>query len=351
MSKFVTHHFNLMINAVKEIEHGMTLLKNNLLVLLGYFDDESENQSDFLKNTHSTTIMENEFPCSFNTYVLSFNSDEVKTNGKKSKSNAYLLSEFFYFVFLPHKLKQGRFERTLKKYKHGIKVIINGNFDKPLDLYTTKEIVEFIKSTPEQQERQLLKNLFKNLFNLAITKGIIQRNLHTVTKHAIHTQRKRMVISFDGQSEFFKLLISNKHLSYADKCYFIFVYFIGTTSKETTTITVSDVDFKNKVINVRDKKTYKPSRRVPLIPIVEKLLLSLKIKKGRYFKFSGLLQSFVVIQICLNKLDKKTALYWLRHFKNDQKFQLNKPSQQVLNMVKRFLNRQLKHNKRHGSKL
>lgn len=252
---------------------------------------------------------------------------------KKEKKVAPLLSEFYRAEYLPYKRRQGRAESTIKNYDYGIDFIVKQKFDKPLNLYKAREIEEFIYSFPETRKRQTLQGLLNNIFNRAITLGVIRSNPCATIEKAIHIQEQGTAFSFDEQIEFFKLLINNQHLSYADKCYFIFVYLTGTRRNEALNVRVEDVDFKNKVLSIHGTKTEGSNREIPLTSLVEKLLLSMKTKKGKYFsigvnaneyfrkvwekkkghKLHDLRHTFGTIQICVEKIDVKTVSLWLGH--------------------------------------
>lgn len=254
--------------------------------------------------------------------------------GKKEKINVPLLSVFYREEYLPYKRRQGRAESTIKNYDYGIDFIVRQRFDKLLNLYKAREIEEFIYSFPETRKRQTLQGLLNNIFNRAITLGLIKSNPCATLEKAKHVQEQGKAFSFDEQFEFLELLIKNQHLSYADKCYFIFVYLVGARRNEALNVKINDVDFKNKVLSIHGTKTEGSDRQIPLTPLVEKLLLSMNVKKGKYFpiiykkaqdlfrevwnkkrghKIHDLRHTFGTIQICVERVDIKTASLWLGH--------------------------------------
>lgn len=251
---------------------------------------------------------------------------------KKTKVTP-LLSEFYRAEYLPYKRRQGRAESTLAEYDSEMRFIVKMKFDKPLNFYKSKEIEDFLYSFPEPRKRQMIQGLLNNIFNRAVTLAHIRSNPCAPIDRAQHTQEQGTAYSFIELNEFLQLLIDNKHLSYNDKCYFIFCLLVGTRRNEALAITVDDVDFENKVLRIKGTKTKGSDRNVPLTPLVEKLLLSLKIKKGKYFKLDGiankcfrqvwekkkghklhdLRHTYGTIQICVNKVDVKTVSLWLGH--------------------------------------
>lgn len=245
-----------------------------------------------------------------------------------------LLSEFYRAEYLPYKRRQGRAESTLAEYDSEMRFIVKMKFDKPLNFYNSKEIEDFLYSFPEPRKRQMIQGLLNNIFNRAVTLSHIRSNPCAPIDRAQHTQEQGTAYSFTELTEFLHLLVDNKHLSYNDKCYFIFCLLVGTRRNEALAITVDDVDFENKVLHIKGTKTKGSDRNVPLTPLVEKLLLSLKIKKGKYFKMTeamtnhyfrevwekkkghklhDLRHTYGTIQICVNKVDVKTVSLWLGH--------------------------------------
>lgn len=253
---------------------------------------------------------------------------------KKEKNKAPLLSVFYREEYLPYKVKDGIAKNTICGYESNVKFIVKKKFDKPLNAYKPKDIKDFLYSFPQTRKRQILQGFFNNVFGMAITSGHIKSNPCDSVEKVKHKQEQGTAFSFIEMREFLKLLFSNTHLSYADKCYFIFVLLTGTRREEARLLTVEDVDFENKILHISGTKTDGSDRDIPLTPLVEKLLLSMKVKKGRYFKLTepkadiyfrkvwekkkghklhDLRHTFGTIQICCNKIDVKTVSLWMGH--------------------------------------
>ena len=253
---------------------------------------------------------------------------------KKEKKAAPLLSVFYRTEYLPYKRNDGIAKKTVQGYEDNIKFIIKQKFDKPLNWYKAKDIESFLYSFPQTRKRQILQGFFNNVFNRAITAGHIKNNPCDSVEKVKHKQEQGTAFSFIELKELLQILFNIQHLSYADKCYFLFVLLTGTRKDEARLLTVDDVDFKNKVLHIPGTKTDKSNRYIPLTQIVEKLLLSLKVKKGRYFKITesnadkyfrmvwekkkghklhDLRHTFGTIQICVEKVDIKTVSVWMGH--------------------------------------
>lgn len=253
---------------------------------------------------------------------------------KKEKNVAPLLSVFYRSEYLPYKIADGIAAKTIEGYESRIRFITEQKFDKPLNWYKPKDIESFLYSFPQTRKRQILQGFFNNVFQRAITAGYIKSNPCDTVEKVKHKQEQGTAFSFVELKEFLAALSSNQHLSYADKCYFIFVLLTGTRRDEARLLKVNDVDFENKILHIPGTKTDGSDRDIPLTPLVEKLLLSIKVKKGRYFnlaehqadirfrkvwekkkghKLHDLRHTFGTIQICVEKIDVKTVSLWMGH--------------------------------------
>lgn len=253
---------------------------------------------------------------------------------KKEKKVAPLLSVFYRAEYLPYKIADGIAKKTIEGYESRIRFIVGQKFDKPLNWYKPKDIENFLYSFPQTRKRQIMQGFLNNMFNRAITAAHIKSNPCDTVEKVKHKQEQGTAFSFIELKEFLQILFLNQHLSYEDKCYFIFVLLAGTRRDEARLLTVGDVDFENKVLHINGTKTDGSDRDIPLTPLVEKLLLSMKVKKGRYFKLTeaqadtrfrkvwekkkghklhDLRHTFGTIQICVNKIDVKTVSLLMGH--------------------------------------
>lgn len=261
--------------------------------------------------------------------------EDKKCKKATVKIKAPLLSEFFITDYLPYKERQGRSKSSIAYYHRYVALIKAQKFDKPLNLYTSRDIENFLYSIPETRKRQIVQGFLNNLFNRALALSLIKTNPCTPVERPVHHKEQGKAFSFDEQKEFFEILMYHESLTYRQKCYFIFVYLIGARRNEALGVKVEDVDFKNKVLSIHGTKTEGSDRQVPLTPLVEKLLLSLGVSEGRYFDMSDktvntlfrekiwekrkghkphdLRHTFGTIQVCVEKIDIKTVSLWLGH--------------------------------------
>lgn len=252
----------------------------------------------------------------------------------KSKIVVPLLSEFYRKEYLAYKVGDGIAENTIDGYENNIRFIIKQKFDKPLNWYSSKEIEKFLYSFPQTRKRQIMQGFLNNVFNRAITAAYIKSNPCGTIEKVKHKQEQGTSFSFVELKEFLQTLFSIQTLSYNDKCYFLFVFLTGTRRDEARLITVDNVDFENKILHIDGTKTDGSDRDIPLTPLVEKLLLSINIRKGRYFnlteaqadtrfrkiwkkekghKLHDLRHSFGTIKICVEKIDVKTVSILMGH--------------------------------------
>lgn len=250
----------------------------------------------------------------------------VKKPPKKKK--APLLSEFFEQVYFPYK-KRNLAPRTIKGMEYNI-AFIKKTFDKPLTDYSPKDIETFLLSITATRKAQIIQGLLNNIFNKAITEGVIRTNPCTVLDRITHETDEGTALTFEEQEAFFKALFSDTRMTVAQKCYFVFVYLTGTRRNEALSVTDSDVDFAKSVLHIRGTKTDGSDRYLPLFPLAAKVLQKLP-QQGKYFPFKehtasslfsrlsdthrlhDLRHSFGTIQICVNTVDEKTVSLWMGH--------------------------------------
>lgn len=264
--------------------------------------------------------------------IEQFNKQPKKDKVEKKK--VPLLSEFYQENFLPYKKNQDLSKSTINGYNSRIKFIIERNFDKPLNAYKLKDIEDFIYSFHETRKRQLILEFFNSIYKRAIALSVVKTNPCTALEKPTHKQNQGSAFSFDEITEFLQTLFDNEHLSFCDKCYFIFCLLVGTRKNEALSLTAQDVDFKNKVLHIPGTKTKGSDRQVPLTPLVEKLLLKLIPENNMYFpipkssidkyfrkvwvkskghKIHDLRHTYGTIQICVEKVDVKTVSLLMGH--------------------------------------
>lgn len=257
-----------------------------------------------------------------------------KDTTSKVKPRTPLLSEYYETEYIPYKRRQNLAEGSIDDINISFRFIMSQKFDKRLNEYTPKMIEDFLYSVPQTRKRQKLQGVFNNMFTRAVALGLVKANPCTPIDKVQHKQEQGKAFSFEEQAEFFSSLFQSSELTYTLKCYFTFLYLTGARRNEALGVREEDVDFKNKVLAIRGTKTEGSNRKIPLTPLVEKLLLSLTPEQGYYFNYKeahinhefrkvwdkskghkphDLRHTFGTIQICVEKVDVKTVSLWMGH--------------------------------------
>ena len=239
-------------------------------------------------------------------------------------------SEFYTKTYLPYKIQTKRAKNTLDGYRANYNYIVTHDFDKRLNTYTTKDIESFLFSIKATRKRQIMQGFLNNLFNRALALSLIKSNPCSPIERMEHETEEGKALSFEDQMTFFSGLLSAENISFDRKCYYLFQYLTGTRRDEGRMLTVNDVNFEKKILIIRGTKTEKSNRKIPLFPIVEKLLKCLR-TQDRYFKlgtfaashyFTNFIENYKLhdlrhtfgsIQIHVKKVDIKTVSLWMGH--------------------------------------
>ncbi len=257
-----------------------------------------------------------------------------KAKQKTAKVKSPLLSEYYKTEYVPFKKRQNLKPQSLDEIDVQFRFIMEHKLDKRLTEYTPKMIEDFLYSIPSTRKRKKVQGVFNNMFTRAVVLGLVKTNPCDAVERVQHKVDLGKAFSFDEQAEFFSALFRSDALTYEQKCYFTFLYLTGARRNEGISVREEDVDFKNKVLSIRGTKTEGSNRKIPLTPLVEKLLLSLKPKRGEYFPFSDnsvnhyfrkvwdkskghkphdLRHTYGTIQCCVEKLDIKSVSLLMGH--------------------------------------
>ncbi|MBD5584265.1 MAG: hypothetical protein HDQ88_04225 [Clostridia bacterium] len=193
----------------------------------------------------------------------------------KDKRQLPLFSEFCNNSYIPYKKSRKTVaENTLKGYKYRLSVIARENFDKRINLYSPQKIEAFLLSIEKTRTRQLMQGFMNNVFGRAVAEGLIKNNPCAPIEKMEHAGNIGTAFSFDEQKKFFTTLFSS-NLRYIYKCYFVFVYLTGTRRSEALASVTSDLNRSDKILQINGTKTDGSFRFMPVLPLVEKLLLSM----------------------------------------------------------------------------
>lgn len=207
--------------------------------------------------------------------------------------------------------------------------------DKQLTRYNVTELTAALNKIESTRMRKYARGILRDAFSVAVAAGKIRlspaQNLLSV-KHVTQKGKalplndlRDMIDSSAGQLERKSFL------------YFLFCLFAGTRRDEARGITLNDCDFKNKIVYIHGTKTIGSNRRLPMFPILEKIIHAaeqLGGKGGQLFNitqhradddfktFRGkneqavlhwLRHTFGTIQICVFAIPANTVALWLGH--------------------------------------
>ena len=181
--------------------------------------------------------------------------------------------------------------------------------DKPLNRFTPTELTQLLNGIESTRMRKYARGTLRDAFRCAVIAGHLKispaENLlpvkHIVTKgKAIALTDLRDMISRAAQT-----LPRNVWL------YYVATLFAGLRRNEALEIKKKDCDFKNHVLFVRGTKTELSERRVPMFPILEKILRACDGEDSQNIFQCGLFT--VNHQFATFRGDSPATLHWLRH--------------------------------------
>lgn len=198
----------------------------------------------------------------------------------------------------------GNIERCIKKH---IKPHLE---DKALSKYTPMELTVALNAIDSTRMRQYARGILQNAFNYAVAVGKIQTSPAQNLLPVKHISQKGQAIPLLE----LKMMIeqSAKILDRRLFLYYLFSVFAGTRREEARLLEYDDCDFDNKIIYIRGTKTEGSNRRMPMFPILEKILLATKANGDeRPFMF-GQHRADSDFKIFRGE-NSKAVLHWLRH--------------------------------------
>lgn len=254
-------------------------------------------------------------------------------NGNKPKG-AILFSEFFNDTYLPYKrttIKETSITDILYDYNY----IIDNNFDKPLNRYTTESVEKFLLAISKTHKRKTVRGVFNNVFTYAKQLGKIKVNPCDGVTQVKHQSKKGRALSFADQDIFFDNIFASTKIKLVQKLYLLYVFLTGSRRAEALAVALNDFDIQSNVLHIPGTKSGGSDRDIPLFPLVKKLYnLMQQVRNVEAQSFFGLKLSqvdkimkyglvgyhlhdlrhtFGTIQICVQKLDVKTVSLHMGH--------------------------------------
>ena len=223
---------------------------------------------------------------------------------------------------------------TLKNIEYCVKNHLKPNLkDKPINRYTLTDLTQALNQIEKSRMRQYARGTLRAAFGCAVAAGHLKTspavNLLPV-KHVVQRGKAFPLLDLKEQIE-----ASADKLPRSLMLYYLFCLFAGTRRDEALNLKGGDCDFKNKIIYIPGTKTQGSKRRIPMFPILEKILVELNASKDekvfnvsqhrtnqdfRIFRgehdgavLHWLRHTFGTIQICVLDIPANTVALWLGH--------------------------------------
>lgn len=205
--------------------------------------------------------------------------------------------------------------------------------NKSLARYTMTELTKALNSIESPRMRLYARGVLRDSFSCAVLAGKLSSSPAVNLLPVKHTVKKGKAFALSDLAEMIEGAV--EQIPRSMLLYFLFCFFVGARRTEAVNLRFEDCDFKNRIVYIRGTKTVGSNRRVPMFPIVEKILRATGAKKGeKVFKiplariddefraFRGeeregvqhwLRHTFGTLQICMNGIPANTVALWMGH--------------------------------------
>lgn len=255
-------------------------------------------------------------------------------SGARKNKSAVLFSEFFNETYLPYKRETIK-ETSINDIMYDYNYIIENDFDRPLNRYTSESVEKFLLAIPKTHKRKTVRGVFNNVFTYAKQLGKIKVNPCDNVTQVKHKGKKGRAMSFADQDIFFDNIFASAKIKLIQKLYLLYVFLTGSRRAEALDVALNDFDIQNNVLHIPGTKSGGSDRDIPLFPLVKKLYNLMQLARtGEPQTFFGLKLSqvdkimkygldgyhlhdlrhtFGTIAICVQKLDVKTVSLHMGH--------------------------------------
>ncbi len=254
---------------------------------------------------------------------------------KKQKTPTVKTTLFSWFdEWLETYKKPNVTEKTYLNIYRCVKKHIKPNLeDKSLSRYTLTELTNALNAIESTRMRKYARGIIREAFNTAVSAGKCTTSPAQYLFPVKHVSQKGKAFALTELQELLNTCAEKLPREYF--LYYVFCLFAGTRRDEACNVRKADCDFKNKIIYIRGTKSETSNRRVPMFPILEKVLRERAQEEGetvftipshradRTFQiFRGerteavlhwLRHTFGTIQICVNRIPVNTVSLWLGH--------------------------------------
>lgn len=139
--------------------------------------------------------------------------------------------------------------------------------DKPLNAYTSQELVTAVYKIPMSYTRYTCFYLLRSAYSQAVTLGYILANPLDSVDGVKHFRNKGRALTLDEQRHFIEVIEDNLR-----KALYLFYLLTGCRCSEALSVCWSDIDYHGGRIHIHGTKTPQADRYIPLFPQIRALL-------------------------------------------------------------------------------
>ncbi|MBN2868990.1 MAG: site-specific integrase [Flavobacteriaceae bacterium] len=205
-------------------------------------------------------------------------------------------------------------EKTLTDIKTRINRINKSLLKKPLTKITSLELQKFINSIEQGRTRELVAILLKDALDKAFKHQLIKNNPLNLVSVKKHKTEKREALT----KEQTKILLKEAlKIDIELKDYFLVMLLTGMRRTECSNTKIEDIDFTNKLFNIKGTKTKDSKRVIPISKTLEETLKSIIKRRNKneklLFKVTGDYASHKFNKIAKEQNWENVVMHSLRH--------------------------------------
>lgn len=153
--------------------------------------------------------------------------------------------------------------------------------NKPLNLYTPRELLQVVYNVPLSYSRYVVYSILKSAYNQAIRLGYTSSNPMDGVPPVKHYRQRGRALTVEQQRQFLQAIENDKY-----KPLYMFYLLTGCRRAEALSVKWSDVDFERKQIHIHGTKTPRADRYIPLFPQICAVLAQMPRSNGFIFPYS-----------------------------------------------------------------
>lgn len=201
--------------------------------------------------------------------------------------------------------------------------------DKPLNRYDMTELTQALNCVTLPRMKKYTRGILREAFACAVTVGKLKSSPAANLLPVKHVVKKGKAIPL---RELYEMIDNAGTVLQRDVLrYYMFCLFAGTRRDEALNLKREHLDFKNRIIYIPGTKTENSNRRIPMFPMLEKLVAGesdFVFPIGKYhantdfrtfrgkntdIKLHWLRHTFGTFQICVCGIPANTVALWMGH--------------------------------------